>query len=60
MKNFEEIKEMLAGNKAERTTEGKIITPSVFEKKSLYNMAMSNVQTIGGNSSVRSHYHSWR
>lgn len=48
MKNFEEIKEMLTGNKAERTTEGKIITPSVFEKKSLYNMAMSNVQTIGG------------
>lgn len=43
MKNFEEIKEMLTGNKAERTTEGKIITPSVFEKKSLYNMAMSNV-----------------
>lgn len=30
MKNFEEIKEMLTGNKAERTTEGKIITPSVF------------------------------
>lgn len=47
MKNFEEIKEMLTGTKAQRTAEGKIIAPSVFEKKSLYNMAMSNIQTIG-------------
>ena len=46
MKNFEENKEMLTGTKAQRTAEGKNIAPTVFEKKSLYNMAMSNIQTI--------------
>lgn len=48
MKNFEEIKEMLTGNKAERTTEGKIITPSVFERRPLYFTVMSNKTEIGG------------
>lgn len=48
MKNFEEIKEMFTGNKAERTTEGKIITPSVFERRPLYSTVISNKTEIGG------------